>query len=583
MSRFLIGAVLLLVGCGENAQSPAGLDALAPDAMAPDAMAPDALAPDALAPDASVDASPRPDATPDAAPGDPYDPDRVLRVAIELDPADWDALRHQERSDWVVFAGDDCLSAPFPSPFTWFEAHVEVDGQAFDRVALRKKGFLGSLDSRRPSLKLKFDKHIEGQRLGDRERLTLNNAVQDPAVVRQCLGYAVFAAAGVPAPRCGFAQVIVNGETLGVYANVEPVKKRFLRRAFGAADGALFEGTLSDFTPAWRGTFERKTGDPGDTRPLDALVEALARPDGELLAAVEAVVDVDAYLRYWAVESVLAAFDSYSSNTNNFFVYQRTDTGRFSFIPWGLDEVFPDEIRSPQAQPVQFAEGRLAQRLYRLPEVRARYFGAIEAVLDETWDDRAMADEVSRMAALAEPHLAPTQQEVFADAVGRLSQVIDGREAHTRRALQEVMEVDDEVRDVQCLRSLGEVSARFDVGWDTLDEDPFEAGTGALEVLLDGAPLTGDPVGGHAGLDDGAGLLVLHGGQPDGQTLALVVTFDHAPGATGARDTGDAYLVSMRGDAQEVVAVLAGTRLELHAAGERLVGVLVAELVAAEF
>ena len=50
-------------------------------------------------------------------------------------------------------------------------------------------------------------------------RMTLNNARQDPSYINQCLGYQLFAAAGVPAPRCSFATVTVNGEQLGIYAH----------------------------------------------------------------------------------------------------------------------------------------------------------------------------------------------------------------------------------------------------------------------------------------------------------------------------------------------------------------------------
>jgi hypothetical protein len=38
--------------------------------------------------------------------------------------------------------------------------------------------------------------------------MTLNNNKQDPSAIHQCLGYAVFADAGVPAPRCNFAHVV---------------------------------------------------------------------------------------------------------------------------------------------------------------------------------------------------------------------------------------------------------------------------------------------------------------------------------------------------------------------------------------
>ena len=71
-------------------------------------------------------------------------------------------------------------------------------------------------------------------------RFTLNNAKQDPSLIRQCLGFALFAQAGVPAPRCNFAHVTVNGHDLGIYANVEEVRKPMLARHFADDDGNLY-------------------------------------------------------------------------------------------------------------------------------------------------------------------------------------------------------------------------------------------------------------------------------------------------------------------------------------------------------
>jgi hypothetical protein len=88
--------------------------------------------------------------------------DHVVEVAIELPAADWDAIRTQTRpGDTLV--GADCQDAPFGSPFTARMATVTVDGQRLEQVAVRKKGFLGSLDDDKPSLKLKFDEVIADQ------------------------------------------------------------------------------------------------------------------------------------------------------------------------------------------------------------------------------------------------------------------------------------------------------------------------------------------------------------------------------------------------------------------------------------
>jgi hypothetical protein len=47
-----------------------------------------------------------------------YDPDRLLRVEIEIDPGDWDALRVETRDGWDMLAGEDCLSEPWDDPIS---------------------------------------------------------------------------------------------------------------------------------------------------------------------------------------------------------------------------------------------------------------------------------------------------------------------------------------------------------------------------------------------------------------------------------------------------------------------------------
>ena len=91
--------------------------------------------------------------------------------------------------------------------------------------------------------------YVEGQNLHGVDNITLNNSVQDPSLIRQCIGYQLFTDAGYPSPQCNFAHVYVNGTDLGIYVHVEPIKRTFLRTHFDEDDGDLYEGTVSDFAP----------------------------------------------------------------------------------------------------------------------------------------------------------------------------------------------------------------------------------------------------------------------------------------------------------------------------------------------
>ena len=441
--------------------------------------------------DAAVDAST--DVPVDAGP-DFFDPDRVIEVAIELDPADWETLRAQERDFLDILGGEDCRAAPFASPFTWFEARVTVEGTTLDRVGVRKKGFLGSLSREKPSLKIELDELVENQLLFDTERMTLNNAQQDPGYLDQCLGFRMFERAGVPAPRCNFAHVTVNGEDMGLYVHVEPVKKRFLRRWFEDDEGDLFEGTLSDFRPSWTATFEQKTNreTPASFARIEALSDALQLPDAELLPAVEALIDVDAFLRFWATEVLIGHIDGYASNTNNFFVYDDPVSARMHFLPWGNDQAFLDgnPVRPGPATPV-FANGMLANRLYDIAETRDRYRAEMIRLLDDVWDADDLLAEIDRIEALTRPYLQPRDFERgYEETMARTRIFIEDREARMRDAIAVSPDASPEPRTLDCLVANGTIEGTFDTEWGTLGiEDPFAAGVGAgstLTMVLDG-------------------------------------------------------------------------------------------------
>ena len=193
-----------------------------------------------------------------------------------MESADWENIRNQTRDLSKIF-GPGCRAEPFFSPFTYVPATVIVDGEEIQSVGVRKKGFLGSLDKKKPSLKIKFDEYVEDQEFLGMNRLTLNNNKQDRSQIGQCMAYSLFASAGLPASRCNFAELTVTGQNLGLFSNVESIKKRFIARHFDDNDGRLYEGTLrSDFAPNWINTFEAKTkkSDP-DRSDLIAIQTAL--------------------------------------------------------------------------------------------------------------------------------------------------------------------------------------------------------------------------------------------------------------------------------------------------------------------
>ena len=113
---------------------------------------------------------------------DIFPADRVLDVQITLDPKDWDTIRFQSRDFFEALNARRQYAHP-DHPYTLVEASVSIDGVIFSRVGIRKKGFLGSQNSIRPSLKIKLN-HIdkEGQ-VDGLTNLTFNNNQSDVSLI----------------------------------------------------------------------------------------------------------------------------------------------------------------------------------------------------------------------------------------------------------------------------------------------------------------------------------------------------------------------------------------------------------------
>jgi hypothetical protein len=487
-------ASTLALACGAEV-------AATPDAPDAGAVLDAAAAPDAQAPD---DAGPSPDGGPTDAQPDRSDPlftrDRAIRVDIDLAPADWDALRAQTRSLESTLLRDQCLESPFVSPFTYFPARVRIDGVEHARVGVRKKGFLGSLSTSKPSLKIKLDEYVAGAEQLGLSTLTLNNGVQDASQIRPCLGLDAMRAAGVPTPRCGYAEVWVNGEPMGAYVHVEVVNKRFLRRTLGEDEGQLYEGTVSDFRDGWLATFEQETNDavPYDRSDLAALTAALTVPDDALLGALEPLVDLDEFLRFWATESLIEHWDGYNGNTNNYYVYRRAD-GRFVFIPWGVDGILGQRNEPPYSV---YAVSALAYRLYLHPEGRARYLTAMATELTR-WDGEAVAREVDRAARVVAPIVPAGQGPLVSDATRQLREYVRARESQIQRELDGGGATwGQPLRGPLCF-ALDPVVASAETRFGTHPSpNLFLAGTGSFTATVAGTRYAGLQVGSSSGFGD---------------------------------------------------------------------------------
>ncbi|MDP6945036.1 MAG: CotH kinase family protein, partial [Myxococcota bacterium] len=424
-----------------------------------------------VAADAPVDDTPPPDTQPY------FDLDHVLDVDIEMAPEDWESLRLETRTIADILGGD-CLHGPPDQIFSWFPATVTVDGVTVSGAGVRKKGYLGSMSDEKPSLKVRFDKFGEELLDGVLQRLTLNNVQQDTSKLNTCMSYHVFASAGAPTPRCNFATVTVNGTDLGLFVHVESIKKEFVARHFDDAEGNLYEGTLSDFRPVWKNTFDKKSNtSEADWSDIDAVADALSDESPAGLETLTELVDVDRFLTHWALEVLVGHWDGYAGNRNNFYLYREPD-GPFVFIPWGPDSSFNpinhpfQDITDPQSV---LAHSGLANRFYRDDAIRAAYVARMVELLDTVWDEEALNTTVDQMAQVIGTYTTGEERSAAGWDTQRVRNFVNGRRAAVLADLQPTPAAwpwSLNPPDI-CWEILGAVDITFEATWGTQGTDDF--------------------------------------------------------------------------------------------------------------
>ena len=485
------------------------------------------------------------DAAPEVDPSDShFEPDHIVEISITLDAADWNTLRLQTRTIRSVIEGD-CLAGPIPSPFTVYPASLTVDGTTFDQVGVKKKGFFGSLDTDKPSLKIRFDEHVPGLEYLGLEKLTLNNAHQDPSLLRQCLAYQTFARAGVVVPRCNFAHVRVNGADLGVYVNVEPIDHALTRRRYADGSGPLYEGALSDFRADWVNTFDPKgDGDRSDLQPIVLALESAS--DAQLVAELTPHLDVDRFITYWAMEVLTNHWDGYANDKNNFFVYNDPTTGQLQFMPWGVDATFQPgatfgDLGTTDGPIAVAAAGILTNRLFAVAATRATFLDRQRELLQTAWSEPALLAELDRMESLIAPIADATQGTGWHGAVDEVRAFVNGRRAALAAALDARPPWDDPLDGYPCLAIVGHVDATFSTTYGTLGGgSPLTSGAGTMSITTGGVTTTLSPIGVVSGLDPdpapgaeaGALIQVLGVRSSDGHILVASIsipTYGFAP------------------------------------------------------
>lgn len=386
-----------------------------------------------------------------------FDPFQVVIVDITLSDVSIAALAEEPR-----------VYVPGEIAFT-------IDGEPHPplEVGVRIKGRAGSFRplTGKSALKVKVNFSVKGQTFLGLKKFTLNNMVQDKAMLHEALAYRIFRAFGVPCPRTGYAWVIINGEDYGLYANIESLDEIFLSR-FYASTEHLFEGDYgSDVVPGEAGELEVDEGNPDNISDLLFLIEAAQAEDETWLTSIEPYVDLDEMTRMWVVEQYIGHWDGYAPTINNYYLHSDGDN-LFTMLPWGVDQTFA------QKRDVYDGKGHLFARCMGIKACLDQYEAALLALMP-VLEEQELVPFVEALAAFLEPWVeADPRREYTAQKVeDTVTQTIDF-------LLERAADISDLV---ECIAAPGGDldGDGYKCQWDCDETDP-ETYVGALEICADG-------------------------------------------------------------------------------------------------
>jgi spore coat protein H len=287
----------------------------------------------------------------------------------------------------------------FGVEFPWIEGAFTADGKTYKNVGFRYKGnasYLASSRGLKRNLKIDLDHFDDDLRFNGLKTINLNAGAMDATKMREILGYAVYRAAGVPAPRTALVEVTLtvpgkyDKEYLGVYTFIEQVDKTFLKDRFTNGKGVLMKPerlrNIEYLGEEWDKYAERYRPKHDPTKKEAQRVIAFSKlvdkaDDEQFRKEIGSYLDVDEFLRFLAATSMVANLDSFFSLGHNYYMYLNPTTNKFVFMPWDLDLSFagfgmsgsPEQQQDLSLTHPYAGDHKLADRLLAVKEVREQY------------------------------------------------------------------------------------------------------------------------------------------------------------------------------------------------------------------
>ncbi len=326
-------------------------------------------------------------------------------------------------------------------------ADLIVDGKVYSDVGVHFRGTSSyfTVSSEKKSFNVAVDYSEDGKRLYGYKTLNLLNGHVDASFLREVL-YNQISRDFTPAMKTNFVKLVINGESWGVYINLQQYNKDFLDEWFGTRGGIRWKvgpgrgGALNyvgDDPETYKETYQLKTNDVEN--PWDGLI-ALTKmldestPDAELAENLSSMLNIDQVLWQLAVSNVFMDDDGYIHKGGDYTIYQDVN-GRFHLVPHDNNESIRfarsgrggpggggpggwswGELTNGMVSPIAHENNSSRPLIYRLlsnPQWRARYLAHVRTVVNEWLDWEVLTPIVNEYIALIDAEVQQDDKKLY--------------------------------------------------------------------------------------------------------------------------------------------------------------------------
>jgi hypothetical protein len=260
----------------------------------------------------------------------------------------------------------------------------------------------------------------------------------------------------------------------GVYSMVERVDNKYLANRFGpdSVGGNLYKASHAQRGPmdlvyhgeeitgypmqngqyAYGKVNNEAAADYNDIITLCRILDSTAyASEEEFVQALEGELNVDTFLRYMAVVTILDNWDTYVSIGNNYYLFNNPASGRFEWIPWDL--IWGENAQAPlsgRSGPEILEHAPLYDRVFAVERYRLRYAAYVDLLLRHWFTTAHVTELAQQYHRQIAPYVVqgsgdkafygPTAMyppDAFADSWQTLVRFAAARSAYLRGALQQ--------------------------------------------------------------------------------------------------------------------------------------------------